>query len=82
MTSPLLARKPVQASLASVRSPLGNSHARVSSSMDRSMKIILFGVPEQSLFETGKSVDKVFSFLCGSPVPIRDLFTLGKFVEG
>ena len=24
----------------------------------------------------------MFSFLCGSPVPIRDLFRLGKFVEG
>ena len=24
----------------------------------------------------------MFSFLCGSPVPIGDLFTLGKFVEG
>ena len=50
--------------------------------MDRNLKIVLFGAPEQSLFETGKSVDKVFSFLCGSPVPIGDLFTLGKFVEG
>ena len=63
-------------------SQLGNSHARVSSSMDRSMNIVLFGVPEQSLFETRKSVDEVFSFLCGCPVPIRDLFRLGKFVEG
>ena len=67
---------------AAVRSPLGNSHASVSSSMDRSMNIVLFGVPEQSLFETRKSVEEVFSFLCGSPVPIRDLFRLGKFVEG
>ena len=65
-----------------MRSPLGNSHARVSSSMDRSIKIVLFGAPEQSLFETGKSVDEVFSFFCGSPVPIRDFFRLGKFVEG
>ena len=68
--------------VASVRSPLGNSHACVSSSMNRSMNIALFGVLEQSLFETRKSVDEMFSFLCGSPVPIRDLFRLGKFVEG
>lgn len=65
-----------------VASPFGNSHACVSSSMDRSMYIVLFSVPEQSLFETRKSVDEVFSFLCGSPVSIRDLFRLGMFVEG
>ena len=60
-----------------VASPLGNSHARVSSSMDRSMNIVLFGVLEQSLFETRKSVDEVFSFLCGSRVPTRDLYCSG-----
>ena len=45
------------------------------------MNIVLFGLPEQSLLETRKTVDEVLSFLCGTSVPIRDLIRLGKYSE-
>ena len=53
----------------------------VSSPTDRSMNIVLFGLPEQFRLETRKTVDKVHSFLCGASTPIRDLIRLGKYVE-
>ena len=46
------------------------------------MNVVLFGVPEQTLFETRKTTDEVLTFLCGTSVPIRDLIRLGKLVEG
>ena len=67
---------------ASARPLLGSSYSRVSTSVGRSMNIVLFGVPEQTLFDTRKTIDEVLTFICGTSVPIRDLIRIGKFVEG
>ena len=50
--------------VASVRSPLGNCHARASSSMDRSMNIALFGVNSFSL----RLESQLMKCLCSQPV--------------
>ena len=68
---------------ASSSSPLKeNSSRRTSKSEGRESNLILFGLPEfGSLVESKASVDEVLEFLTGKPIPIRDMFRLGKYVK-
>ena len=59
-----------------------NSSRRTSKSEGRESNLILFGLPEfGSLVESKASVDEVLEFLTGKPIPIRDMFRLGKYVK-
>ena len=74
---------PVTASNKSSSSPLkDNSSRRTSKSEGRESNLILFGLPEfGSLVESKASVDEVLEFLTGKPIPISDMFRLGKYVK-
>ena len=49
---------------------------------DRSCNVILFGLPKgRSLVESKMLADEVLEYLSGKPIPMKDVFRLGKYVQ-
>ena len=47
---------------------------------DRECNLILFGLPEgRSIVDTKDSVDEIMEFLAGKPIPVKDVFRLGRY---
>ena len=48
----------------------------------RDCNLILFGLPEsRSIVDTKDSVDEMLEFLAGKPIPVKDVFRLGKYAS-
>ena len=71
----------VRSSLNPVSVPTGPTlnKGSVLSDRVRSDNLIVFGLPEvKSLPELKESVDELLTFIAGKPVPLNDLFRLGR----
>ena len=57
-----------------------NLSAKSPPSGDRECNLILFGLPEgRSIVDTKDSVDEILEFLAGKPIPVKDVFRLGRY---
>ena len=80
VASSVLPSPSVAATGASSASLHRNVSKRSQQSDNRDLNLILFGLPESGSIVDGKVVvDEILEFLANKPIPIKDMFRLGKF---